>query len=256
MSESSNDVAKQFRSLNLPGMRVQLHVTDDEMAALFRRVSKCFSNVEYNSPFRNDEQSDFFAAGEGQIYSMEMAAKRSGISLSGVHTCLELGCGHGRATIPLSRRFRQVIAVDVSVPHLTAAGANAKRAERENIEFFHGNNTSWVNDIENIDLFFSKFTLQHSAPPIQYFVLNSTLPKIGLGGFAYFQVATYGLGYSFDVEKYLESPVDFSVPEMHMLPQHELFGLFDRHGLRVLEVREDSSAGKNSISLHILAMRK
>jgi len=256
MSEPLHDTSLQFRSLNSPPMRVQLHVADDEMAALLRRVTECFSNVSYASPFRDDDLSNFFAVGEGQLYSMDMAAKRCNVSLAGVQSCLELGCGHGRATIPLSHRFPRVTAVDVSVPHLTAAADNAKRVERDNILFVHGNSTTWMNDLEPIDLFFSKFALQHSSPPIQYAVLNALLPKIRLGGFAYFQVATYGLGYDFDVQKYLASPMNFTVPEMHMMPQHELLGLLDRYGMRILEVREDPSAGKDCISLHILAMRK
>jgi SAM-dependent methyltransferase len=253
---SKEDKSMWLRPLNWPQMSVQITVSPDQMTRLYSRVEECFSKVDYPAPFRDDQLKDFFDVGRGQIYSLDMAVERCGLSLENVHTCVEIGCGHGRATIPLAERFPQVIAVDVSAPHLKAAQGNAKRAGQTNIEFIHGNGQDWINKIGEIDLFFSKFALQHSAPPIMYFVLNSILGKVRRGGIAYFQVSVYGLGYNFDAETYLASPINLAVPEMHMLPQHEVFALMDKHDFQILEVREDPSAGLDCISLHILSHRK
>jgi SAM-dependent methyltransferase len=48
--------------------------------------------------------------------------------------CLELGCGYGRMTVELARRFPRVLAVDVSPRMLARARAAMAEQELENVE--------------------------------------------------------------------------------------------------------------------------
>jgi SAM-dependent methyltransferase len=48
---------------------------------------------------------------------------------------LDHGCGTGRLTIPLSRAYAKVVALDVSPEMLTEASSNARAANCHNIEF-------------------------------------------------------------------------------------------------------------------------
>ena len=76
-----------------------------------------------------------------------------------------------------------------------------------------------------------------------------------LGGIAYFQVPTYRLGYSFDVQKYLATPLRLGVPDMHVIPQPELHTLIENSGCRILEMREDSAAGGDHISSRLFVRK-
>jgi SAM-dependent methyltransferase len=246
----------RMRPLNYPPMRVEVSVSPEQLGRLFARVEAAFSDVQYESPFRDQDSEEFFRVGKEQVDLLTGAAARCGVSLDGLNTCLELGCGYGRATVVLAETFPKVIAVDISAPHIKAAKANAARRQRDNITFIHANTADSLTNLPTVDVFFSRFALQHSPPPIMKHVLDLVLSKLNPGGLAYFQISTYQLGYSFDCEKYLATEPDHRIAEMHMLPQPDLFRLLEEHGCRLCEVREDSSGGEQTISFHLLAQKR
>ena len=97
--------------------------------------------------------------------------------------------------------------------------------------------------------------LQHNPPPIMRHVLGLVLAKLKPGGIGYFQVPTYGLGYSFDSERYLANPPNSAEPEMHVFPQPELHALLEEQDCRLIELREDPIPG-NHISHRVLLQKK
>jgi trans-aconitate methyltransferase len=236
-------------------MEVEIQVSQAQLEQMIQRVEHCFSNVNYESPFRNVADENFYEAGRAQVRLLEIAASRAGISLNSVRACFELGCGHGRATIPLSERFPKVVASDISAPHLEHAAAYAQKRGRRNITFMHANTVNALKHLPPFNLFYSKFVLQHSPPPIMSHVLHVILSQLEAGGLGYFQISVYQLHYKFDAEHYLATAPKYSVPEMHMLPQRYLFELLAQYGCHILEVREDGSAGQNSISLHLFVQK-
>lgn len=249
-------VDDMLRPLDWPPMNVEVLASPAQMAKMIARVEAAFSDVQYDSPFRNDQQSDFFEVGRKQVTLLETALARCGVSIEGYEACLEFGCGFGRATIPLAGLFPKVIAADISAPHLRSARENAERCGKSNISFFHVNKIESINDLPVVDCFFSNFVFQHNPPPVMRHMLGMVLSRIRPGGLGYFQISVYQPGYRFESEDYLKIDVDHKVAEMHMLPQQELFGVLDQQGFRTLEVREGGGAGARIISLHLLVQRR
>ena len=168
---------------------------------------------------------------------------------------LELGCGLGRSTIWLAQEFRNVVGADISAPHLRMAAEIATRFGRPNISFLNVSDLSALKTGPEFDAFFSIIVLQHNPPPIIHHLLTTILGRLKLGGIAYFQVPTYRLGYTFDVQRYLATPLRLGVPEMHVIPQPELHTLIENAGCRILEMREDSAAGGDHISSRLFVRK-
>lgn len=246
----------RMRPLSLPPMNVQMDATAEQLSAMIARVEAAFSDVQYDAPFRGQLDEKFLRGGKEQVELLLSTFARCQVDWTALKTCFELGCGHGRATVALAELFPKVIAADVSGPHLHAANENARTLGRENIAFVHANKISSLGVVPRFDAFFSRFVLQHDPPPIQKHILEMILPKLNHGGYGYFQIATYALGYEFDPETYLASPLNLRVPEMHMFPQRNLFRLLEQHECQVVEVREDESAGPVAISFHMLVMKR
>ncbi len=183
--------------------------------------------------------ADFLAAGEGEVHRLDAWLRRSGMALPAEGTCIELGCGVGRITRSLARRFTRVVALDVSASHLRAAAAQMAAEGIGNVELAQIRGQADLIELEGADLFFSVISLQHSPPPIILDVLARAFAGLRPGGFAFFQVPTYALDY--DYPKPAASP---GTMEMHFVPQHAVFALAHRAGLRPLEVQPDWCVGR------------
>src|SRR5579859_8272141 len=115
------DENKMMRPLDLPPMgAVQTVASTVQLSQMIARVEAAFSDVQYESSFRDQGDEVFIRGGWDQINLLKATAARSGVQLEQFETCFELGCGYGRATQILSDLFPQVIAADVSAPHLNA----------------------------------------------------------------------------------------------------------------------------------------
>ena len=67
---------------------------------------------------------------------------------------------------------------------------------------------------------------------------------------------TYRQGYHFRIAEYLGSENQLGTPEMHVLPQPDLYALFHELGCGLLEVREDSASGEGAIVSNRFLVRK
>jgi SAM-dependent methyltransferase len=101
-------------------------------------------------------------------------------------------------------------------------------------------------EFEACDLFYSRIVLQHNPPPIIDFVLQKLIRALKPGGIGIFQVPTYGVGYSFNLREFLQSPQPHDM-EMHCFPQAELFSLVAQAGACLVEVREDDAPGRRDL---------
>jgi SAM-dependent methyltransferase len=155
--------------------------------------------------------------------------------------CLELGCGVGRVTRHLARRFDQVIAVDISPGNLALCRRYMEDEGVTNVE------TILVQDVRDFaalpafDFFYSVIVLQHNSPPVQRFILEAILPKLRASGQYLFQTVADQPGYSFNVDGYLAS----QPPEMevHSLPMSAIMGIIAASGLTIDSARLDTWAG-------------
>lgn len=157
--------------------------------------------------------------------------------------CVEIGCGVGRATRALARRFQHVTGVDVSAPHLEIAGQELAAAGLDNVTL---RRAAGVDDYAEAamghDFLFTRLVLQHNPPPVQAAVLRQIFGALAPSAVALFQVVTYGRRYDYTVAGDGASGAGM---EMHVLPQPAVFALLAECGLAPLEVQEDFAAGRD-----------
>ncbi len=200
------------------------------------------SSEEFRPQNIADNEASFYGSGEQDLNTLLGVLARQEIKPKDLPVCFEFGCGLGRVTLPLAETFKRVIACDISASHLAVARRRAKDAGHGNITFTQAD-TGDFGVHEGFDLWFSRIVLQHNPPPIMHAVLDRALGKLNRGGVAVFQIPTHATGYRFDVRKYVQQLGETREIEMHCLPQRHVFELARKHGLHVLEVREDFSAG-------------
>lgn len=198
----------------------------------------------------------FYTSGQSEQRNLISFAARSGIELAG-RTCLELGCGGGRVTRWLARLFRRVQAVDISSGQLAIAQRQMAEAGVENVSFTQIASLDELPQIIGYDVLFSVLVLQHNPPPLIGYILMQLLTNLNPGGVAYFQVPTYGFGYSFRIAEYLNKPIPEEPEiEMHVLPQRDVLKIVHGTGCRVLEVREDGYTGRRDAISNIFFVQK
>jgi hypothetical protein len=243
-----------------PPMQVELDLTPDQNRALWAHVARTWENLGKAEPYwsvltgpkwkaselqqiQNFDQ--FYATGKPFQERLDRWLARSGMALPATATCAEYGCGVGRCTIWLAKRYARVVAFDISEPHIRLAQERAKAEGLHNIEFVHVKSERDLNKLEMIDIFCSTIVLQHNPPPLILSILRYAFDGVRPGGFAFFQVPTYGLGYSFRLKDYLERLTEGGL-EMHYVPQRAIFELAFTCGMRPLEVSPDGAVGNTN----------
>jgi SAM-dependent methyltransferase len=250
-------------------IRVDLKADKETMRRLLQRVERCWTQQGQTEPFWSvcsHEQykrqnfapnaEAFYASGEQDAMRLAVWLDRNGVDPSKFETCLELGCGAGRVTPWLARRFHRVLACDISLPHIGLTTAHVGKQGLRNVEFVHTPRIQVFDTLPAVDVVFSIIVLQHNPPPIIYALLARVFRRLRPGGVALFQVPTYAQGYQFDIEAYLSAPEDRRI-EMHLIPQRSVFELADSENCSVLEVEPDLCVGNpNWLSNTFLVMKR
>ncbi|SHO67198.1 Methyltransferase domain-containing protein [Pseudoxanthobacter soli DSM 19599] len=239
------------RHMTAPPAALQLDGPPDQLAAMLARVGETWRQLGEEEPhwsvltsddYRQDKLAEhidaFYASGRQSVALLKAALKRADRTIDPSWTAFELGCGVGRITAALAGDVTRVIGCDISRPHLEIARRYAEQHGIGNIDFRHLDGFDVLDRLEPFDLFFSLIVLQHNPPPVIGYILDRIFAALKPGGFAFFQVPTYCLGYRFVWDEYLARPIDGM--EMHMFPQAALFELFARHGMICIEVQEDA----------------
>ncbi len=197
------------------------------------------SSEEFKAANINEHRQSFYASGATDARLISAVLERNGIAAGRYRRILEYGCGVGRATTHIAKRFQEVIAVDISASHLSLAEKTIADSGNKNVRFVLSKAPDFGIE-EGFDLFFSYIVLQHNPPPVIALVLRRMFRCLMPEGLAIFQVPTYVPGYSFSVARYLFEP-KLETIEMHCLPQHVIFQLALEAGCMCLEVREDAA---------------
>jgi SAM-dependent methyltransferase len=204
-------------------------------------------SVLTNDRFRpeaiEEHKAAFYGSGVVEAETLAGILERHGTTAEEVGRCVEFGCGVGRVTIPLARRFRRVIACDVSAAHIAVAKEEAAARRVRNIGW-HVSTVAEPQPPGHYPLWFSRIVLQHNPPPVQVRLLRQAFRGLAAGGFAVFQLVTHRLGYRFAMEEYLARSGPPRM-EMHVLPQDAVFRLVAEARLEVLDVREDLVVSSN-----------
>lgn len=252
-----------------PPMSVEVSASNNQLAGLLAKTQQQWQHLGETEPhwsvltqesYRQENfdsnREAFYASGEAEVKGFESALARAGIKLDTLHTCLELGCGTGRVTAALARRFEAVTAVDISTAHLAKANSYFHEKQLGNIALHQLRAVEDLAATGRFDVLYTRLVLQHNSPPVMVRLLRDLLNNLNQGGVAFFQLPTYQAGYSFQIDRYLQQTNDTQM-ELHFLPQSTLLGLLADVGCKVLEIREDDSIGLSATAIsNTLLVRK
>ncbi|MFN3448111.1 MAG: methyltransferase domain-containing protein [Roseococcus sp.] len=237
--------------LDIPPQEIETRADAATLERLVAHVARYWSEVGAAAPHWSvlteerflperfaDHREAFFASGEWDARVLDAVLARAGRRRAEFEHCVEYGCGVGRATVALARRFPRVTGLDVSRPHLDLAAAELAGRGIANVRLGQVTPEALM-PAEAYDLWYSRIVLQHNPPPVIMAILARAFLRLRPGGMAVFQAPTWIEGYRFRTAEYLaRSPG--SEMEMHAVPQAEIFDLAAAHGLVLRDVREDN----------------
>ncbi|HEV8429632.1 MAG TPA: methyltransferase domain-containing protein [Pyrinomonadaceae bacterium] len=239
-----------------PGMLIEDTCTQHDLEKLFDHVQRTWQELgktephwsvvvseEYRQATIESNKDAFYRTGEQHVAQLFGSLERNQVQHCGFKTCLDYGCGVGRITRHLAKRFEQVFAYDISLSHLRCADDHLTEESVSNVVL---NRIKRVRDIESlpkVDLAYSMLVLQHNPPPVMAFIIKGLIRSLNPGGIAFFQAPTYRLGYTFSVADYFATGATRHEMEMHVLSQSRIFEIVQRAGARVLEVIDDGWTG-------------
>jgi SAM-dependent methyltransferase len=240
--------------IDVPGNEIEYTASDLQLAQCLAKIKLAWSHLGIVRPHfsvltdkqflpeQNGKHLDkFWASGEIEAAQVERMLARYGFTDCGTKTAVEYGCGVGRVTTALARRFARVEAYDISQAHLTEARSRAQAVAAENIRF-HLCADTFLDRLKPCDFFYSRIVFQHNPPPVIDQLIKRALQCLKSGGIAIFQVPTYRLGYSYSISEWLaaDHPLDM---QMHCIPQEAIFSIIAAEKCTLLNVREDTSTG-------------
>jgi len=203
-------------------------------------------------------KNEFFQTGEAEVDNLFRKLSEHNIEVK-LDSVLDFGCGVGRLSRGLAKRFNKVKAIDISSEMLKEA--TRVNSEFRNIEFIH-NSTTHIDSVkdESIDLLYSNIVLQHIPTGNQVKYLREFCRIINPNGIIVIQIpSTFNLSHwSGWVHMILGNKVmnifrkikygSNSVMELHCLKKEKVLNLFSGLKMDVLKVERHDSAGDTFIS--------
>jgi SAM-dependent methyltransferase len=237
--------------------RIDVDISPKMLAQMFTRIAAQWTTLGATEPywsvlthdrFRMSEivrtKQEFDASGAASCELIDLFCQRTEV-VPPSGTCLELGCGVGRVTRFLAKRFDHVIGVDVSRGNLDRARSYLESTGTCNVTLHHLQELGELEEFGAIDFFYSIITLQHNPPPVIAYMLRILLAKLRGSGCFLFQVPTYRPEYKFIAQDYLdESDPTGTRFEGHALPMHVVLGIIQESGGRIKEVMPDTWIGR------------
>lgn len=201
------------------------------------------TSEQFKSSRIKDTRSDFYNSGLDNVATLFKTLERNGIEHTSLKTCLEYGCGLGRVTCWLAKRFERVVGYDISRSHLRLAKQYLDEIGIQNVSLQHISTPQDIGDFPKVDVVYSVIVLQHNPPPIIRIIIQELIRALNSGGIAFLQVPTYRLGYRFSLQEYLAGEAARGGIEMHVLPQNEVFDIVSKGQGKLVEVLEDGWTG-------------
>lgn len=236
-----------------PAMKIE---DTDNLKPLFKHIQATWEKLGEEEPhwsvltadrFKSEEfhkhKDAFYITGKFDLEKIFKTLERNEIESNTLRTCLEYGCGVGRVTYWLSKRFEKVIGCDISRYHIKLSQEYLREKERSNVECIHIANPATIRNLPKVDLVYSTIVLQHNPPPLIRMIIRELLKALNPGGVAFFQVLTYWTGYSFELDSYLKQTEASKEMEMHVLSQKRIFAIIRNQGCHVIEVMDDKYPG-------------
>ncbi len=135
-----------------------------------------------------DEHLDEFFDSGTTFIRRRLSAAEHHLDFNSGEAALDFGCGVGRLTLPLARRFNRVTAVDISPGMLAEAQRNAKAHDIVNIEFVESDDA--LSKVKGcFDFINSYIVLQHIPVARGMTIIDRLLDLVLPGGVAALHVS-------------------------------------------------------------------
>jgi 2-polyprenyl-3-methyl-5-hydroxy-6-metoxy-1,4-benzoquinol methylase len=245
-------VHQAYLQMGLPRRAIETSIHDKDLARrLMDRVIAQWQALGEAEPYWSNDTREqhkreninpdvidaFYGDGHNWMKTLAAFESRSGVAIkNGV--CLELGCGAGKYTEALARRFQHVIAVDVSAGGLAVCAARAKQLGLTNIETVLLTSVDDLSKFGPLDFFLSLSTLQHNPPPVQKILLDHALARVVPDGFCLFQTPDWLEGYTFSSDRFLNDAPD-AMCDCHCLPKTVVLDILAANRMRLLDFAPD-----------------
>lgn len=191
-----------------------------------------------------EQTARFFARGEQDVSRVFSAIAKCIAPDFRPARALDFGCGVGRLVIPMAKRCREVVGVDVSDAMLAEARRNAERAGVTNVTFVRGDDSlSRVHG--RFDFIHSYIVLQHIPVPRGEAITRRLLDLLDPGGVGALHY-TYATGLSVRSRFLLwaRMHVPLANPALNVLlrraPSHPVMQLNEYSVGRLLEILADA----------------
>jgi SAM-dependent methyltransferase len=234
-----------------PPLEIETEATPEELARLTEHLARYWTRMGVDAPhwsvvtqerFRPENiganLAEFYEGGAWDGAVLDATLARIGRRAEEFAHAVDYGCGVGRITVHLARRFAVVTGLDISAPHLELAAAAVKEGGHANVTLQRVTAADLM-PVPRCDLWFSRIVLQHDPPPIAFEVLRRTFASLAPRGVAVFQIPTWCEGYRFRIAEYLAWRPGAEM-ELHVVPQRAVLELAHRSGLILREIREDN----------------
>lgn len=195
---------------------------------------------------------DLYATGEEEIDRVLSELKRSGIGFARKNA-LDFGCGTGRLTQALARRFSDTVGIDIAQGMVEIAERNNRFPATCHYFVNTGGDLSRFEN-STFDFIYSNIVFQHLPPQYTLVYVAEFIRLLRPGGVAVFQVATQELPLASTrlrhfLTRIMPAPLrraykrwkygTWAIKEMYCLDPTELERLIVDRGGRVLQAVED-----------------
>lgn len=220
------------------------------------------ASVDKKGKRKNWAVDEFFKTGNRDVDSLIDYIESLGISLSR-GKAMDFGCGVGRLTQRLAFYFDEVFGVDISSSMIELA--RKYNVQGDKCRYF-------LNEMDNLNLFFdgtfdliyTNITLQHMKPCYAKNYIKEFLRVLAPGGVLVFQQASGAKVKSTGIKQRIETAApEFLLSfywsmklrflnkprfEMYGIGREEMIEFLGTHGGKILDIREDGSAGSDWVS--------
>src|SRR5690242_15805327 len=210
----------------------------------------------YKGAISYDRRERFYATGAAEADFVGETLQRLGANPTHFSSILEFGCGPGRVSRWLCQDFDRVIGVDVSQRYLDIA---AEELDLRGLTNFTPLRIRLMNDLVTLPTYqvlYSRFVLQHNPPPLIRMMLACLLRGLSPGGFAIFQVPTFGRGYRYSVADHLARIPEITWSEMHVIPRPAVEAVIAQERCELLQTRATDDVGEQDWVSHTFIVRK
>jgi SAM-dependent methyltransferase len=193
------------------------------------------SSKQFSGPISFENNQLFEKTGQDTISNLVKICAVNKIDFPEEMRVLEIGCGVGRLTAPLSHMFHEVTAIDISKGNLDLAKERLKNSR--NISFSLVRSIEDIEFLENnFNLMVSLITFQHNPPEVQKLMLERLLEKFDPNfGIGYFQFVTY------IAPRGLENSKAFNNDsfDTYAFPMNSILKIINKHGFSLFEFYRD-----------------